>query len=244
MTKEKKSWRIVETIPENDDVTSLVIETEDGSPMHHKPGQFASIRVMTDEGWSDAHPFTISCDAHDNRLRFTVKSIGDFTAQVRKLNAGTEVQCSDPLGVFCKDIENQENIVMIAGGVGITPFLSVLRTFRTDKARNKVMLFWSNKTLADAFAEQELIEISKELDLTVVFLLTREKHIPDPPEGGRVFYHEGRLEKDMLEEYNVAPTASFYVCGPPAMQEAVLQMLQSCGISQERVQKEAFTFKK
>ncbi len=242
MPDTKPVWRVVETIPENNDVTSVVIEAPEGTPVYHKPGQFASIRVMTENGWSEPHPFTISCDAHDSRLRFTVKSIGDFTAGVRDWKPGTPVQCSGPMGVFCKDIDSQKHIVMIAGGVGITPFLSVLRTFRTDGATNRILLFWSNKTVEDAFARGELEVLTRHLDLTVVFLFTRSENLPESP-GSHVFHRAGRLDKQVLEEFGVSPTASCYVCGPPAMQEAVLRMLQSCGVPQERVQREAFNFK-
>jgi predicted ferric reductase len=243
MPDAKPVWRVVETIPENHDVTSVVIEAPEGTPPSHRPGQFASIRVMTDGGWSEPHPFTISCDAHDNRLRFTIKSIGDFTSSIRDWKPGTPVQCSGPMGAFCKDIASQENIVMIAGGVGITPFLSVLRTFRTDGAANAILLFWSNKTVEDAFARSELEDLTRHLNLRVMLLFTRCEELPEAPPGGRVFFRAGRLDKAMLEEFGVSPTASFYVCGPPAMQEAVVGMLQSCGIARERVQREAFGLK-
>lgn len=239
---ETPGWKVVQTIKENEDVTSVVIAPEDGKAPPHKAGQFASIRIMTQEGWSEPHPFTISCDAHDNSYRFTIKNVGDFTAHVGEWQPGMPVQCSGPAGAFCKDIDSKKHIVCIAGGVGITPFLSVLRTFRKEKADNQLLLFWCNKTLDDAFCREELADMTQELKLTVVHVLSRENQLPMPADQGGVHCRLGRLSRDILEEFNISSTAAFYVCGPPPMQEAVLGMLQSCGIAPEQVQREAFSF--
>jgi predicted ferric reductase len=234
----KKTWRVVETIPESADVTSVVIEGPEDAP-EHQPGQFASLRVLQDDGtWSPPHPFTISCEPGGGRRRFTIKKIGDFTAGVRSWKPGTPVQCSGPMGAFCKDIDRHANIVMIAGGVGITPFLSVLRAFREQGADNRVTLFWANKTVEDAFARRELAEMTRELNLKVVHVISREE--PPPDESGRVVYERGRFDMDMLYRHLDSLEASYYLCGPPAMQETVLKELERCGIDKEQVQREAF----
>ena len=239
---DKPGWKVVQTIKENDEVTSVVIAPEAGQAPPHKAGQFASIRIMTPEGWSEPHPFTISCDAHDDTYRFTIKNVGDFTAHVDQWQPGTPVQCSGPAGAFCKDIDSKKNIVCIAGGVGITPFLSVLRTFRKEKSGNQMLLFWCNKTLDDAFCRDELAEMAEELNLTVVHVFSRENALPMPADQGGIHCRLGRLSREILEEFHISPSAAFYVCGPPPMQEAVLGMLQSCGIAPEQVQREAFSF--
>ncbi len=236
----KPTWRVVKTIQENKDVTSLIIETDqDSCDLQGKPGQFASIRVMGESGWSEAHPFTISCQPCSKRMQFTIKHVDDFTTHIRDLEPGTEIQCTGPLGVFCKDIGTKEHIVMIAGGVGITPFLSVLRAFRGQQAENDILLFWANKTLADTFAKEELGQMAKELNLRVVHVLSREEP-PAPGKEDKIFYESGHLDGEIIQKYVTSPTASFYLCGPPAMQEATVEALQSCGVSSGSIQKEAF----
>jgi len=241
-TNKAKTWKVVETIRENDDVTSVVIAPPEGEAPPHRAGQFASIRIMTPEGWSEPHPFTISCDAKSTSYRFTIKNVGDFTAHVNEWEPGTPIQCSGPAGAFCKDIDSQKHIVCIAGGVGITPFLSVLRTFRREKTENQTLLFWCNKTLADAFCRDELAEMTREMDLAVVHVLSRENSLPMEADAGGVHCRLGRLSREILEEFRIRPNAAFYVCGPPPMQQAVLGMLQSCGIPEDHVQREAFSF--
>ncbi len=240
----KPTWRVVRTIPENEDVTSLVIEApQDVSDLQDKPGQFASIRVMGESGWSEPHPFTISCRPGDKQMQFTIKNVDQFTAAIRHLEPGTEIQCSGPLGVFCKDIGTKEHIVMIAGGVGITPFLSVLRSFRSQNADNEILLIWANKTLKDIFAKSELDEMARELNLRVVHVLSREKS-PLPPSDKAISYTSGHVTHELIEEQVKSPTASFYLCGPPPMQDAVITALQSCGFSTDSIQKEAFGSRK
>ncbi|MFW5837220.1 MAG: FAD/NAD-binding family oxidoreductase [Desulfovibrionaceae bacterium] len=236
-------WRVARTQPESDDVTSLYLEGPVEKLGGRRPGQFAALRVWDGEGWSEPHPFTISCAPEEETLRFTIKQSGDFTSRVRELAPGTPVQCVGPFGAFCKDIDQHKEIVMVAGGVGITPFLSVLRHFRRTGADNRVVLFWSNKTPADAFAGDELIEMTRELDLKVVhaFSRTSPEGPPPSPAPDRVAHIGGRLTRDVLQEHIRTPDASFYVCGPPAMQESVIAELSACGVDPDKVQKEAFT---
>ncbi len=243
-----ETWRVKETIKETDEVTSLVLEGPTEAAAGRKPAQFATLRVMGPEGWSAPHPFTISCEPESPTLRFTIKNVGDFTAMVRDLKPGTPVMCQGPFGAFCKDIDAKENIALIAGGVGVTPFLSVLRHFKATGATNRTVLFWANKTLADAFAREELAELTMALDLTVAHVLSREEPPASPPSGPvrerGVYYERGRLNKDIIAKYAPSsPTTAYYLCGPPAMQETVLAELASCGVGKEAVQTEAFTFK-
>ncbi|MGE4297747.1 MAG: FAD/NAD-binding family oxidoreductase [Desulfovibrionaceae bacterium] len=246
MTEEKQTptWKLAKVAAENEDVTSVFIEAPRdarGKMLERRPGQFATIRVKTGDAWSAPHPFTISCDPDQDQVQFTIKKAGRFTSGLRDLKPGAEIMCQGPFGVFCKDIDTRENIVMIAGGVGITPFLSVLRFFRKNKTHNRVLLFWSNKTVADAFARDELREMTRELDLTVVHVISREEP-PTDSGGERIFFEKGRFDRNMLERHGAAPSASFYLCGPPAMQDAVLETLNSCGIDAGNVQREAFKF--
>ncbi|MBG0775445.1 MAG: FAD/NAD-binding family oxidoreductase [Desulfovibrionaceae bacterium] len=247
MSDDTKHWRLVKTIAENEQITSVVIAPPEGEAAataermrHRKPGQFASLRVMTNTGWSEPHPFTISCDTDSEEVCFTIKKSGEFTASLRDLAPGTPVRCEGPFGTFCADISEHHDVVLIAGGVGITPFLSVLRNFRVHESGHRVTLFWSNRTLADAFAADELAEMTRGLDLVVVHCITRE----DPPASStpRVHFEKGRFGRQLLQKYAPNPSAAFYLCGPPAMQEAVLQELSSCGIAPDAVQKEAFVY--
>ena len=133
---------------------------------------------------------------------------------------------------------------MIAGGVGITPFLSLLRHFRYIKAKNQVRLFWTNKTIDDLFASRELKEITRELNLSVVHTLSREKEVAEYLQADfpDVQYIPGYVTRDIFQKQVHFSNASFYLCGPPNMQEFVLWELGACGVAPESVEKEKFSY--
>jgi Predicted ferric reductase len=250
MADDPHGLSVIKVDKENHDTTSLYFAGPDVDKFKNRSaGQFATIRVFQNGAWSAPHPFTLSCAPDDATLRMTIKKSGDFTSTVPDIEPGTPIQCAGPFGQFCKNIDEKQRIVMIAGGVGITPFLSVLRHFQDIHAKNEVLLFWANKTLDDAFARQELETLTKELKLCVVHVLSRAKpqDVPEPQSTqslGCVVQEFGRLNQEVLARHLRTTDAAFYLCGPPPMQEAVLAELEKCGVQAKNVEQEAFVFGK
>lgn len=249
MAEDQKGLSVIKVDKENHDTTSLYFAGPDVDKFKNRSaGQFATIRVFRNGEWTAPHPFTFSCAPDDDTLRMTIKKSGDFTSTVPDIEPGTPVQCAGPFGQFCKGIDDKERIVMIAGGVGITPFLSVLRHFQDRDAKNEVLLFWANKTPADAFASQELEELTKVLKLCVVHVFSRAKaqDVAPPQNSGQtpgcVRHEFGRLNQDIFKRHLRTTDAAFYLCGPPPMQQAVLAELEKCGVPAGTVEKEAFVF--
>ncbi|PKN34977.1 MAG: FAD/NAD-binding family oxidoreductase [Deltaproteobacteria bacterium HGW-Deltaproteobacteria-19] len=244
--EEKNIWKVVRVVPENHDVNSVFLEGADEKFSVRRAGQFASIRIPGPDGWSEPHPFTISAAPEDSLLRLTIKKEGAFTSAIPDLKPGTSVKVMGPLGVFCKGIDEKPEIVMIAGGVGVTPFLSVLRHFRNGKARNRVLLFWGNKTLSDAFCRDEIREMTRDLDLTVIHCLSREDDVGGYFDGQapQLLYEKGRLSADTLKRHGATREAAFYLCGPPPMMESALKELEALGVDPATVEEERFIWKK
>jgi predicted ferric reductase len=239
-----KIWKVLKTEPENYDTTSLYLEGDDERFKKRRAGQWVSIRILHDDGWSEPHQFTISCAPEDEILRLTIKKAGAFTSSIPALKAGTPLKCEGPFGVFCRDIDTKEAIAMIAGGVGITPFLSVLRHFRNIQAKNRAKLFWTNKTIDDVFASNELNEMTKELNLTIVHTISREKGTDKyfQPDFPNVLYVPGYATREVLQKHVDFPRTSFYLCGPPKMQDSVVGELEACGVDPESVERENFSY--
>lgn len=239
-----KIWRVVKTEPENHDTSSLYLEGDDERFKKRRAGQWASIRVLREDEWSEPHPFTISCAPEDEPLRFTIKKAGAFTSSIPELKPGTPVKLEGPFGLFCKDIDKRDEIAMIAGGVGITPFLSVLRHFRNIDTMNRANLFWTNKTIEDVFAADELKEMTKELNLKIVHTISREKNVDEYFQAGypNVLYVPGHATREVLQKHLDFPGTSFYVCGPPMMQESILKELETCGVDPKSVERENFSY--
>lgn len=237
---------VVAIIDEDAETTTIVIDpasVEDLKVFH--PGQFATLRILDDDGWSSPHPFTLSGAPHQG-VRLTVRHRGGFTARgIPRLRPGDAIKCAGPYGVFCRDIASREDIVLIAGGMGITPFLSVLRHFARTGAGNRITLFWANRTFAGAFAADELADLTRTLNLRVVHVLSRETN-PDfnsDPAYPAVAFEKGHVDSEMLQRHlPQAATSSFYLCAPAEMRRTVLAELQACGVDMSCVESEDFSF--
>ncbi|MCX7635522.1 MAG: hypothetical protein N2Z74_07240 [Syntrophales bacterium] len=239
-------WRVAGVRRENKDVNSLFLEGGNGRFATRKAGQFATLRLPTGDGWTEAHPFTIAAAPEDPLLCFTIKKEGAFTSAIPNLPVGTPVLLTGPLGRFCRDIDSRPEIVMLAGGVGITPFLSVLRHFRHRGAANRVLLFWSNKTKDDIFCADELREMTQLLPLVCVHCLSREDEVAayyDAAYPG-IVYERGRLTASIMDRHGTAKNASFYLCGPPAMMDTAFQILAELGVPPGAVEQERFVWKR
>jgi NAD(P)H-flavin reductase len=244
MTDAKNNWKIVKVVPENKDTYSLFLEGSDEKFAGRRAGQFVSLSIMTPDGWSAPHPFSIASAPEDPVLRLTIKKTGQFTSAIPDLTPGTEIRCMGPLGLFCKDIDAKSAIIMMAGGVGVTPFLSVLRHFRNIEAKNIATLFWVNKTMEDVFATDEIQGMTGDLTMRVVYCLSRADDVEGyyRQEYPGVFYEKGRLSGEILRRHGATKEASLYLCGPPPMMESALAEVGSLNVDQSAVEKESFTW--
>ncbi|MEN6624048.1 MAG: FAD/NAD-binding family oxidoreductase, partial [Smithella sp.] len=221
-------WTLIKSVKETYDIATLYLEGDNAKFAKRKAGQFASVSLQRPEGWSTPHPFTISAAPEDKILSITVKKLGSFTAALHELPPGSKFRCLGPLGNFCRDIDSKPAITMIGGGIGITPFLSVLRHFRIISSVNKITLFWINKTRVDVFAQNEIAEFSKLLNLTIIHCFSREAEVQDffQAQFSNVFYEKGHFSLDILKKHKVEREAAFYLCGPPPMMDSALAELE------------------
>ncbi|MGD0169182.1 MAG: FAD-binding oxidoreductase [Smithella sp.] len=238
--------KVIKVVPENHDINSLYLEVSDDKFNHRKAGQFASLTIMRTDGYSEPHSFSISGAPEESNLRLTIKNVGKFTSLIPDLKPGTSLICKGPFGAFCKDIDIKPSVVLLAGGVGIAPFLSVLRHFRNIKAGNKVVLFWVNKSMEEVFSSDEIDAMTNELSLKVIYCLSREDDIQKYSRSNypEVFYEKGRLSSDVLVKYGITGNAAFYLCGPLPMMESALMELGKLDVDAAAVQQERFTWNK
>jgi len=244
--QEKKDIsKIVQIVRENNDIASVYLEKPNGSFDARRAGQYMTVKILKEEGWSEPHPFTISCAPEDKLLRMTVKREGAFTTALHMMPSGTELKCMGPLGVFCRDVDEKPSIVLIAGGVGITPFLSVIGHYKNIGVGNKVKLFWVNKSAGDIIFADDMKKMTRSLNLKIIHNLSREENSGRffDPGYSNVLYEDGRLTADILKKYEISKTDAFYLCGPPPMMESALRDLEAVGIQPEAVQKEKFSWK-
>ncbi len=222
---------------ENSGVRSVCLAVKDIS---WRPGQFVMLRLPGRFGHSEPHPFTISSPPGTG-LCCTVKRAGTFTTALHRLGPGARLLMQGPYGVFCREVfeVSAAHWGFIAGGVGITPFLAVLRHAVRQGVALRGTLLWTNRRRVDAFASEELEALGQELGLHTVFVLTREPWSDSTAAGVR---EQGRMDVAMLRRH-FRGDERFFLCGPPGMQRSVLDGLHAAfGIRAGDVQREIFAW--
>ncbi len=243
--KRRATWKVAEVVRETNDTSTLVLERPEGpGPFgERKAGQFAIIRVHDGRKWSQPHPFTISAPPHSDKLHFTIKAAGKFTSAIPALKPGTMVLCEGPYGIFSMDFQNEHEIVMISGGVGITPFLSSIRHAVKVSAKSRFVLFCCNKTYDDIIAREELHSATHKIDLTIVHVLSKVRNEDLPESESKIKFESGYMTGRIVSNYVSNSDASFYLCGPPPMQSGVLNALrESLGIPPWKIKRELFFY--
>lgn len=229
-------YRVEEVIPETHNTTTLSLLPEKGDRFRYLPGQFMFLTFLSPVLPIEEHPFTISSSpSQGERLSATIKSAGDFTAKIRRLRTGDHVLIDGPHGNFTFLAHSHSHrLVFIAGGVGITPLMSMLRFLRDTGDRRLVRLIYANRTEADIIFREELERMQAEINLRLIHVISR----PSAAWKGE----SGRLSRELLAHLvENDREGAFYVCGPPALMNSTLTNLRSLGISPKRIHSENFS---
>jgi predicted ferric reductase len=199
------------------------------------PGQFQFITF--DRGKGEEHPFTISSSPTDNSGHSaTIKGSGDFTKTIGSMKPGDLVGIQAAFGRFSHVFEPSErNLIFIAGGIGITPFMSMLRYMRDRSDDRDVLMFYANRAEEDIVFRRELDSIA-----AMASPHLRVVHVLDAPNQDWQG-EQGRIDRPLIEKYagNIS-NGLFYLCGPPPTMNALAAMLIDAGVPAKRIRTERF----
>lgn len=200
------------------DVKRFVVEKPDGYTFI--PGQATDVAINLPE-WSDKfRPFTFTSIPRWDHLEFMVKIYNDHpgvTKQLSRVNAGGELIIKEPFGA----INYKGPGVFIAGGSGITPFLSILRELQKSKQIRNARLIYSNRTSQDVIMGPELQDMLKENFINVY---TRESVVG---------YLDRHIDRDFLIAVINDFSSYFYVCGPDKFVTQMQKLLMDLGANAE-----------
>ena len=127
--------RVASVQPEGPGVVSIVVEGRDLDELRAESGQFFRWRFLTPELWATAHPFSLSAPPSSTHLRLTVKTLGDGSRRLQDLEPGTWVVAEGPYGAMTEQRRTRGDVLLIAGGVGITPMRALFESLRARPTR-------------------------------------------------------------------------------------------------------------
>jgi predicted ferric reductase len=234
-------WRVAAIEPERGNATTLVFEPVRHGGFSFQPGQFGWIVVGRSAFARVQHPFSFSSGAEaneDGRVAMTIKAAGDFTGRIASFPVGTKVYVDGPHGVFSIDREQAQGYVFIAGGVGITPLYSMLVTMKEREDVRPATLLYASQRWEDVIFREQLEELERTMpNLRVVHVLS------EPPSvwaGETGLIDAAIVSRHVPERFY--SRYEFFVCGSPAMLDAMEDVLLSLGVPASRLNTERFDF--
>jgi predicted ferric reductase len=232
----RKPYRVTEVRPERGRAWTLRLAPVGHPGLRFQPGQFAWLSLGRSPFAASEHPFSFAGSARTHGpLEFTIKELGDFTSTIGRTPIGTVAYVDGPFGVFTPDRHPRApGFVLVAGGVGIAPMMSMLRTLADRGDRRPVILIYASDRLGDALFREELESLRGRLELEVVHVV-RE---PEPGWTGET----GLITSDVLRRAlpDDPGVLTFFLCGPEAMTDAVERDLIHFGIPLRRIHVELF----
>ena len=233
MQNNKRKFKLIEKLNESDNIVSLLFQTSDNKKYKFTAGQYVDIKPTAISGHGKS--YTIASAPGEKLIKLTIKSKGAVSCALIDLEIGAELELEGPYGNFYPEKE-MKDVVMFAGGVGITPFYSVLKNKFESKDKSKTLLFYSNKTKSDITFFKELNLMAKNnQNLKIIYCLTQEiKPVKQIDEYTRI-------NKTIINKHvALGGDKCYYVCGSIGFVNDIWKMLKELGVLEENIYTESF----
>lgn len=233
----RKPYRIAEVRKERGETTTLLMQPEGHAGFRFSPGQFGWLTVWGSPFKITGHPFSFSSSAEvqDGRVEMSIRNLGDFTSNIASVQIGQRVYLDGPYGAFT--LGNKSDMsVLIAGGVGITPMMSIIRTLADRGDRQPVILLYGSRDWESITFREELEILEKRANLTVVHVLT------NPPvdwTGERGFINAEVFKRHLPPGY---AHHEYFICGPNVMMDTIEKALSALNVPMSQYHSERYNF--
>jgi ferredoxin-NADP reductase len=214
---------------------------ESERPIAFQPGQYAAISYEKRGKLSAARCFSIVSSPTDQHLlQFSMRVRGRFTRALSNLQKGVLIDVSGPFGGFVFDMTNDKKAIFMAGGIGITPFMSMLRYLSILKADNEITLLYSCATQDDVPFGNELLTIQTDHPNLKVIFVVGKGSIDQLPAG---YAESGYITAELLDRVTGKSYKDrrFFICGPPFFMKPMARLLVNQGTPKASILTEAFT---
>lgn len=244
-----RAFRVVGKQRESAEITSFYLAPADGGAVPaYQPGQYVSVRLYVPElGLMQPRQYSLSDAPGQDRLRISVKREAGSgqtpagrvsNALHDRLEEGGVLDVAPPQGDFHLREEGKAPVVLLSGGVGLTPMVSILNHLvRLNDDRQIRFVHGCRNSSAHAMKEH-INSIAAERDNVRKAVFYEEVGHGD--QRGRDYDHTGRVDLHAIREDAIVPGADYYLCGPAGFMRAQRQALTSLGVAEDRIHAEAF----
>lgn len=221
--------RVEAVVPEAPGVVSVIMSGRHLDELGAEPGQFFRWRFLSSGLWRTAHPFSLSAPRHGDFLRITVKALGGGSTRIQTLTPGTRVFAEGPSGAMTARRRTRGSVLLIAGGVGITPMRAMFESL--EMTGGALTLIYRTSRPEDVIFRSELEHLARLRGAEVLWLIGPSSS----PELQMTGQNLLRLVPDLAER-------DVYLCASPALSAALRAGLAEAGLPLRHLHEEAFTF--
>ncbi len=233
-----RPYRVKENSPLAQGMFRLVLEAEESenAVTPFLAGQWVYLHLLNPDGsqWARAaYSIASAPSAGTRQIELAIKTEGDFTKRAGTLRIGDVVQLSGPWGVFTLG-KDATRYALFAGGIGVTPLLSMIREAHASASQNDMTLFYSNRAVAESAYLDELRDLVKQDPrLSLVPICTRETPLGWQGETRRI-------DATMLDRYLADGADEYLLCGSKEFMDGVRALLLARGVEPQKIKQESF----
>ncbi|WP_348811104.1 NO-inducible flavohemoprotein [Flavobacterium maritimum] len=241
-----KGWRtfvIAKIVKESEEINSFYLKPEDNKEIaDFYPGQYISVSTFIPElGHKQPRQYSLSSHSNNEYYRISVKKeIGKTTPDgivsntLHNKKVGDSIEVSAPAGVFFADPEAKNPLVLVSGGVGLTPMMSMIETNKNSLQKNQTVWIHSCRNENVHAFKNTIEELNNEQDWLTSFVFYET--LPESETNAI----EGRIDLHQIKEEILIKDAKYYICGPALFIKVQYQSLVALGIDRENILYEEF----
>lgn len=230
----------VEQASSNVALLTLSPQTDDDR-LNFYAGQYASIGFKNGGRPTPMRCFSIVSSPNDTRtLQFAMRIQGSFTKMAARLAEGTEAFVQGPFGSFIIDPDYDKSVIMIAGGIGVTPFISMIKNALATSLTTPLTLLYGVRNQNDIAFYEEIVRLeAKSPNLRVVFFVS--DGAVSPVNGVR--FVSGKIDEQRLDKVTGGSYQgkTYFICGPKKFMQDLQNVIARKGVSPHRIVTESFT---
>ena len=222
--------RVTEVRTETPGVVTISVGGRDLDGLRAESGQFFRWRFLTRDLWWASLPYSLSEAPRPDRLRITVKAAGGHSQALLRLRPGTRVIAEGPYGALTAGARHRARVLLVAGGVGITPLRALLESL--PAAPGELTLIYRVSTLRDALFRDELETLAAARQARVWFVAGHRSQLGTNP----------LTSQELIRRIPGLSGCEVFLCGPSGLNALVARELRLAGVPRRQIHRETFEF--